>query len=410
VNAVDINWNVAVGNWTNSSNWTPAGPPTSADVANIGNYIQAPATCTVTAAGAECNRFVLGGATGKAGTLEIESGSLTVQSSPSIGYVDRGVVVQTGGTLDVNGGNVDMGNGAGGDGEYRLSGGELIGHSTLTIGYVSNGMASFYLSSNGVVRASSQATYVGRLAGSTGAIVQTGGTWDHNGHTLLMANQDQSVATYLLSGGLITNYYEIIVGNQGSATFEMIGGRIEGATERSTVGNASGGVGLLTQSGGVWDNNSSNFFLGNLGGSKGTYEISGGVLTNVLGMFNGNGGTGTFSIVGSSASIHMETFSVSSVSTLRVAPSNGALSVLNSDNINLDGTLEVDFGNYDAGQGYPETLLMIKYSSWGGNYDFAVTNILTPGWSADVEYDDAADEVKLVNIIGPPKGSVFIVK
>lgn len=410
VNAID--WNTGSGNWTNAASWTPSGPPSSADIVYIGNYLHSPATCTVTSAGAECSRFILGGATGKTGTLEIISGSLTIQgSSPSIGYVDRGVVMQSGGILDISGFNLDMGNSTGGDGAYYLSGGELRGSSSITIGYTTNAKAIFNLSSNGIVRTSTQATYVGRLSGATGTVVQTGGTWDHNGQNLIIANQADTMGTYHFSDGIITNYNDLYVGNNGNATFEMSGGKIKGGTGIPLIGAAGvGSVGLLTQSGGIWDNNGTNFFIGNLSGSKGTYEISGGILTNVARMFNGNGGTGTFSIVGSAASIHMDNYTMNSLATLKVTPSNGALSVLNSDAIGLDGILEVDFENYDGGAGYPDTLLIIKYNGWGGVKDFAVTNILTPNWSADVEYDAIADEIKLINIAGPPKGMVLVVK
>ncbi|MBT3193703.1 MAG: hypothetical protein HN341_14240, partial [Verrucomicrobia bacterium] len=65
------------------------------------------------------------------------------------------------------------------------------------------------------------------------------------------------------------------------------------------IGHANGATGTVTQTGGIWDNNSRDLVVGNQAGSIGTYQLSGGVLTNCSVVYVGNNGIGTFELSGS---------------------------------------------------------------------------------------------------------------
>jgi hypothetical protein len=120
--------------------------------------------------------------------------------------------------------------------------------------------------------------------------------------------------------------------------------------------------------------------------------------------------TNIMRIIGSAAVIEIGDdilTTAGSSNTWHFAPDAGGISTINvTDDIDFSGTMEIDFENFDL---YTSSLVLIDYN---GNRTgtFAATNILTAGWSADIEYDDTADQVKLINIKGPPKGTIMVVR
>jgi T5SS/PEP-CTERM-associated repeat protein len=232
--------------------------------------------------------------------------------------------------------------------------------NSLYIG--SNGSGALNLGGSGALH-SLNTWYVGYNAGSTGTVTQTGGTWDLGGAAGNIGSSTGSVGSMTISGGVFTNAGSVNVG--------------------------SSGTGSLTISGGTF--NSSRLYIAADSGS-----------------------TGLVSVVGSTASIQTTQFRSTAADTsaiLRVTPDAGGVSTIH---VHDDGTsnagkcyigsatVEVDFSNYDS----TDDLTLITA-------DTALTppaglTVLTDGWSA--ELSSVGNNVYLVNITGPPKGAVLVVR
>ncbi len=341
------------------------------------------------------------------GTFEL-NGSGEIQGCTTyIGQENGGVgqVTQTGGTWNNSSNSMYIGYNAGSEGTYQLSAGLLTNCAGFRIGRYGKG--TFELSGSGHAT-KLRGLIVGRYSGSTGIVIQTGGSIDLDAEWPNIGQYSGSSGRYEISGGVFSNYSTCYLGNLGSGTLVISTNGLIGASPAwasMQIGFGSGGTGLIQQTGGTFNNPLNHQVFVARSGS-GTYEISGGILTNLYDLRLGVGsGTGTFHIIGSDASIHIDGYSHENAnSKLKVAPDSQGISAINvGGNIDLDGPLNVDFTGYI---GKSADLVLIDYTGTRTG-QFAATNILGSDWTADVEYDDIGKQVKLTNIDGPPTGSTL---
>ncbi len=341
------------------------------------------------------------------------SGGGTVAGIVSGTYIgdqptSTGTVTQTGGTWDNNGKSLTLGNVAGAEGTYNLSGdGVLTNLWDLFVG--NNGVGAFNLSGGGTVAGIVSGTYIGDQPTSTGTVTQTGGTWDNNGKGLNLGAVAGAEGTYNLSGdGVLTNLWDLFVGNNGVGAFNLSGGgTVAGIVSGTYIGDQPTSTGTVTQTGGTWDNNGKSLYVGNTG--SGTYSISGGSLTNVdILIANNASGDHTLIVEGSSASINVNHIHMDTASpTLRVKPDATALSPINcSGQLHVNAaTLEVDLSDYD-GVG---PLTLINYGTLN-QWPFATVVTNTPGTGFEVDYTTGG-AITLKNITGClPAGTVVSIR
>ena len=279
-----MNWNVSIGDWSDTSPcpWNPPLEPADDDDA----YIENGGTANVTQPDETCSSLYLGGA--NSGTVQMTDGNLTTDWE-YVGNSGTGTFTQSGGTNTI------------------LMTGPLT--SNLYLGYNTGSSGTYNLSGSGQLSAYYQ--FIG--VNGTGTFSQSGGT-NLLGDLHIGGNLDSS-GTYNLSGS-----------GEMSADYEFIGGD---------------GNGIFNQSGGT-NTIFSELDLGN-GWGNGIYSISNGTLDvrdgSILvggisrtGQFNLNGGlviANQFDI-GSNGS-----FSSSGSGTLRVNYLIGS-----ADNFALNGTLQ----------------------------------------------------------------------
>jgi T5SS/PEP-CTERM-associated repeat protein len=302
------------------------------------------------------------------GTLNISNGGTLrgITAGTQLGYNPSasGVVnVATGGTWDNGGKSLTVGYDPGSYGRLDISGdGVVTNMYRLYLGRDGNGTVT--LSDSAEFSGLTSEAYVGYSAG-TGTVNQMGGTWDGGGQHMRIGYASNSVGTFAISSGTITNAGYIYAGDNGNGTFDISGDAAVHAT-KLYISNSAGSEGLL-------------------------------------------------SIAGSGATIWTTEFRAANLGsgTLRITPDSAGISTINLTQHNktwiYKTTLEVDFSNYDS----TNDLTIIDYVSSlrddGSGYAFAATNILTAGWFADVDYLTDG-EVRLVNITRPPKGFVMSIR
>jgi len=325
-----------------------------------------------------------------------------------IGYTNsaNGQITQSSGTWDNSGRHLFFGYDASSSGTWIMSGGMLTNFNNLYIGTDGNGY--FELSGTGLVvcSANTGTPLVGRNSGSTGTVVQTGGTWNNSGRQLHIGDRQGAVGSWNLSSGTLTKVGILQIGHYGTGTFYLSGdGLICDNTSDIRVGNTGYSSGTFIQTGGTLNANGHTISIGTDTNTVGVYHISDGVITNVYKLLCGNNGTGTLIIEGADASISVKLFSIGSTNdTFQVAPDDGGITPINSSGaVELNGTLDVDFENYDM---HSRELVLINCYSHSGT--FAAVN-LTAEWSAEVDYSSPT-EVKLINIKSPPTGFILMVK
>lgn len=176
--------------------------------------------------------------------------------------------------------------------------------------YISNGGTAVIDAGQAAVTDQMSIGMVGRTGVSTqsgiGNLTITGGSltvgpYDSSigDYGLAPGNQMPGIGTVTMSGGTWTNARHLYIGHSGVGTFNLTGGTV--SSPLSTIG--FDGTGTATVTGGIWTN-SGELMLGNLAGSRGTLNQSGGIIrasfvrtgytTGCLGTINiGAGGSTT---------------------------------------------------------------------------------------------------------------------
>ena len=257
----------------------------------------------------------------KSAKLELSGNSLlSVGSDEYLGYSGPGTFTQSGGTHSV-GDALDFGTEAFSMGTYSFSGGRLSasalylgcsGTGTLTqsggtcstnalyLGYNAGSTGTYTLSGSGLLTMQGEYDSVSVGCSSTGAFTQSGGISNINGYgaILTLGAGAGSSGTYNLSGTGKLLAYDESVGASGTGAFTQSGGTntvssnfdIASGTSGSGTYSLSGsgqllagyefvgdfGTATFTQSGGV--NSTYALELGFISGSRGTYNLNGGLL------------------------------------------------------------------------------------------------------------------------------------
>jgi len=198
-----------------------------------------------------------------------------------------------------------------------------------------------------------------------GTVIQTNGSWNSGGVNLNIGSVGAE-GLYQLSGGVVSNYSWGFIGLSGNGTFELSdNGEVSGVAGGTSVGNSSGSTGLLTQTGGTWNNNGRPWYAGNSAGSHGTYQISGGILTNCEAIRIGHLGYGKVELSGGSIS--------GSTAPTYVGNENGGTGVVaqsggvwnNNDKSLYVGNLAGSDGTYQLSGGTLTNCLDIRLGYFG---------------------------------------------
>lgn len=335
--ADDYYWNCATDDWHGSACWDPAVVPEADDNAHINNGGTAQIAAT-----AACADLYLGEVGGESGTLELNSGDLSLQGF-RVGMGGTGTVTQVGGTFDFNA-TGRIGNDAGSTGTYNLSGtgslqssgawlvvgyhgtgtfnqsgGTLSGPNRLYIGEDTDSLGTYTLS-GGILEIGAE--HIGVYSGGSGTFTHTAGT--HTVYSdLYIGDGGGSQGSYTLSGtGELTTTDEYVA-KFGEGSFTQTGGT-HTINEDLFIGSQAGssgsftlsgtgqldvfdenvgryGVGIFTQSGGT-HTVTDDLRIGRYAGAVGTYTLSGGSLS-VADLHVGLEGSGTFEITNAAAEV-----------------------------------------------------------------------------------------------------------
>ena len=256
---------------------------------------------------------------GQNGTANVNlsgTGLISFDSRVLIGVgTGSATVTQTGGTFQVRRGEFTLGDAfntlsATPNVNYNISGGTLEAISPLdngdtggniTVAQWGNANARLAISGTATVRATRDILIAdvdtrpgpdGANAGARGEIAQSGGTVSYArgfvaGRMRTGANFGDG--TYTLSGGTFTqdavadgenqgtwNH----IGQQGTGAFNISGGTAS-FDSRTHVGSVAGGIGTVTQTGGLFEVRRHDLIIGDTG--TGTYNVSGGTLQTLAG-------------------------------------------------------------------------------------------------------------------------------
>ena len=318
--------NGADNNWSTDGNWDPSEP--TGGQADLDNGD----TILIDQAGEQAGRFDVGEFNTLGGTLEIVGGDLT--SNFRFGVLDGSIgnLIMTGGTLTTNAGasagnnaQLDAVFGVNGTGTASITNATLIADS-VNVGNF--GTATFTVGTGGTVT-NDVSFSVARNAGSTGTATVDGGTitvgnnafvgrggvgtfnlnagglFDVGGNLFIGTN---SVGTLNQSGGDAT-YSGLVLGDlattdgRGDGRYNLSGGTVTvvgaGTDQNANLIVGREGDGAFDQSGGTVTvgtaADTASLFVGSLGGSNGSYAISGGLLDisgdlNVAGATSSNAG------------------------------------------------------------------------------------------------------------------------
>ena len=259
--AIDINFNVADGNWTNLASWSPAQLPTASDVGRVYNGRIARVTTNGT-----CGWLYL---TVGSGRVDMTGGTLEIPNYLVVGQSGPGFFTQTGGT--VNSANVRLGqNVAAAYGEYTISDGTLNVSSSIYIAQQGTGIVT---QTGGSINVGS-INYIGMDAGSYGRYEISGGAY--TGRTTVANN---GTAYIKQSGGIFhfkTGGLNIAGGVTGTGTYELVDGTLI-AEENMYVGGTGEGTFLFgdenTTGSLIETNGSRRLMIGSLtGGGTGVFR------------------------------------------------------------------------------------------------------------------------------------------
>ena len=282
--ATDYYWNVADGDWSVGTNWTPEGPPDAScwsaridndGTARISSYAEARYVIVgdtyngaITQNGGEfvvSTNLILAESAGSQGTYDLFTGLLSVADSTYIAYDGTGEFNQYGGTHTI-GERLTIASEYGSTGTYNLSGGSLsaeyeqIGnHAGIGVFNQSGGTntidknlhfsrGTYNLSGDGVLSVAVE-EYIG-IYSNQGIFNQTGGVHVVDGALHIGHDYNNSAkGTYNLSAGTLS------------------------AKEMNVGGTGYYDLGFFTQSGGI---TAVDYLRINI---NGTHEMSGGILS-----------------------------------------------------------------------------------------------------------------------------------
>lgn len=226
----DYFWNVASGDYSTGTNWTPTGPPLFIDNAFINNA----GTATLSSGLGEAFVLEVGSTAGSSGTFNVTGGEFTANERIRIGEVGAGAATFSGGTVQTPFGEQDIfvgGENNGGTGTLTVSGAGTsvnasddfimgrVGTGTLDLqgGWVTGGY-----------------TVVGKFG--TGAWNQSGGVFEQSfgdveigdgGRPDQIGTAGPRFGTINLTGGVLQSAGYLAIGNRvGGGVVNVSGGAL----------------------------------------------------------------------------------------------------------------------------------------------------------------------------------------
>ncbi|MFO0788977.1 MAG: hypothetical protein U0805_05930 [Pirellulales bacterium] len=389
---------ITTGNWSTGNNWSGVsaagvdngGVPAANEQVRIVNTDGIARTVTL-----DTNPPALGlvsidltGAGTTTNTLLLTSGNNLTSGAMFIGGHNgvtptngRGTVTQSAGTHTISSGvDLVVGYGAGSSGVYNLSGtGSLIAPQSIFLGN-----------------------------SGTGTINQSAGTVTVNAGSIgsfNMATFAGSNGLYNLSGtGQFTSNKSEYIGDQGTGTFTQTGGAntIQGAGNHLYLGNAAGGVG--------------------------NYSISGGTLTANNDVNVGVAGTATLNISGTGSVYIGNNLAINATSNVnlnggmlrlntgsglnRVNYTAGTVRLAGNRNLNNDAVISVLFGPADYSIPTGKTLEIEQVAELSGGSNFSVLggtlrSLSNGSGGGDFRIGENGNGTLQINSGGAVSGNVF---
>jgi autotransporter-associated beta strand protein/T5SS/PEP-CTERM-associated repeat protein len=383
--------NLLVGAWGDNRNGT-------INVNTTGNF-------------AVSGELFFGDSTNSQGTLNLQSGTMTVNNKIFVGNnrgtgalnMSGGTLTKTGGdqtfvgrdngtgTLTQSGGTISLnhdfyvGQGGGGNGTLNLSGSAVLNTSRDFVIGREGGTGTLNITGGSITKTGDERMIVGHNNG-TGTVVHSGGTINVNQNQLYIGNENAGAqGTYTLSGtGALNVADELVVGREsGTGILNVNGGALTTSGNGNMYVGRRNGTGTLNQTAGVIsvirefgvgtrDDNkigtgtynlsggsltvANNIFLGKEQGSSGTLNMTGGTLgTNESLRIGHNQATGVLSQSAGTVNVQNEVYvgnesNASSVGTYSLS-GTGVLNVGNEVHIGRDngtGTFNLNGGTVNA--------------------------------------------------------------
>ena len=206
----------------------------------------------------------------------IDSGTANLPAAVSgsaqvltVGNSGTGMLTVSGGLLDD--GIAYLGNLAGSSGTVRVSSGTWVTNPNGPLVVGDSGTGALYITGGSVIGGPG---YIGNNAGSSGTVTVTSGTWK--------------------------DYSYLTVGNYGVGALNISGGIVTGTSASSLpgiyIGSGSGSIGILNMNGGMLFGAACD--IGFNAGSSGTATITSGTWNAGSGLAVGYSGTGVFNLTG----------------------------------------------------------------------------------------------------------------
>jgi T5SS/PEP-CTERM-associated repeat protein len=347
-------------------------------------------TFTMTDGTVQAEDFFLADSDNGDGTVTLSGGTITIGDDFRVSDQGMAAMIQTGGTLIV-GDDLRIASSSSTTGDYALSGAasKLDVGGEMAVGR--DGTGTFTQTAgdvdvNGLF-------YVGQNTSGDGTYDMSGGTLDI---TNRMRVGNSGTGVFRQSGGDVTvgNNLDLEIGRGGSGTgtYELSDGSLT-VDDDLVVGHENSGTGFFTQTGGSITVDDE-FRFGQDGGTSGSYTISGGTVDTSK-LTNGQGGTGTFIILGSAATINVsDDYSQNGNSELNPQIGNGGVSLILVDDdvpghsgshdntASLDGDIRMGvYGGVALTAGDSFTILTVENSRNGtlNNLTAAMWDITYPG-------------------------------
>ncbi len=327
------------------------------------------------------------GTLGGTGTVQLDSGTITVVDAFEIGNgasANVSTLSMSGGTITKTGAvsAVTIGGGVltdGGKGVANLNGGTFTAAGIFRVGQdtvaASVPTSSGTLNLGGTNLTVAGEFWIGNNTGATGTMNFTSGSLTTNNWALIGRKDDLNIGvgatgSVTMSGGTWTKSGEsnFVVGDTGSGTMNMTGGLVivnpHATADRGItwVGNRNNSTGVLTISG-TAEFRSSRFTLGVEPGTNGTLNLNGGtVLTSQI-----SGGSGTDAVTFDGTQIVATGSSADFIQSLDTATIGAGGLLVNSAGFNLSAsqTLVGSGGVVKTGVG---TLNLTGANSYTGDH------------------------------------------
>jgi Passenger-associated-transport-repeat len=200
--AVDKNWNVTNGDWSDTAPFPWATSPEP--VADDRVYINNGGTANITQSGEVCNELILGNSSSNVGTIRMTGGSLSANRSEALGQSGRGTFIQSNGTNTITDG-LWLGYYSGSNGSYNLSDAGQLSAANEYIGYSGQGTFTQTGGTNTAkyMRLGPNGTYL--LSGGTMNInggFENHGTWNltHNSATINISSSIINISSGTIIG------------------------------------------------------------------------------------------------------------------------------------------------------------------------------------------------------------------